>query len=384
MRTLRGSALVHDFFVQDGGAERVALEFASLLPGADVYTSFFDTERFRSRLDPSRVHTWPLQRLLGATPHFRALLPLYPVYYSMLDLRDRAFVLSSSVAFTNAVRTAKRALHVSYVYTPMRYAWDLDTYLHGSSYSGASRVAARTVRPVLQHWDRSAARHPDVVVAISTVVQERIRRVWGREAEIIFPPVDTTEIGLGTTDEGFYLVAARLLAYRRVDLAVRACTTLGRPLVVVGDGPERARLESMAGPEVRFLGHVDRGTVVELFRRCRAYLLPGVEDFGIAPVEAMAAGKPAIAYRAGGALDTIDEGRTGLFFDEQTPGSLVEAIERLDDLTLDPDALREHARGFDSSVFRARWRQRLEALGVGHELSTADPAAAAADARLAP
>ena len=357
-------AVVHDFFVPERGGERVALELARLLPSATVYTSFFEPRQFGDRIDPSRVRTWPLQRLLGPTLHFRALLPLYPAWFSTLDLRDYNLVVGSSVAFTNAVRTRPDAVHVSYVHTPMRYAWDLDTYLAGSSHSAASRLAARTVRPTLQRWDRWAARKPDVLVANSATVRERIRRLWGRDAEVIYPPVDVAGIPLSDRDDGFLFVAAHLLAYRRIDLAVAAATALGRELVVVGDGPESARLRMTAGPSVGFLGRVDRPTLVDLFARCHAYLVPGIEDFGIAPVEAMAAGKPVIAFRSGGATETVVEGRTGVFFERQEAAALAEAIERLDGLTFTPASIRARAQEFDTSVFWRAWRELLARLGV--------------------
>ncbi len=351
--------MVHDFFVGEAGGQRVAVELARLLPCASVHTSFFDAAMYGDRIDPRRVRTWPLQRVLGATPRFRTLLPLYPAWFSMLDLRGADLVVSSSVAFTNAVRTRPNALHVSYVHTPMRYAWDLDTYLAGSSASPAARLGARAIRPALQRWDRWAARKPDVLVANSAIVRERIRLLWGRDAEVIHPPVDVAEIPLSSRDDGFLLVAARLLAYRRVDLAVAAANLLRRDLVVVGDGPEMHRLRASAGPTVRFLNHVDRPTLVDLFSRCHAYLVPGIEDFGIAPVEAMAAGKPVVAFRGGGATETVVDGRTGVFFDEPTAGSLADAIARVDTLALDPTAIREHAATFDVSIFRSRMRELL-------------------------
>jgi glycosyltransferase involved in cell wall biosynthesis len=357
-------AVVHDFFVPERGGERVALELARLLPSATVYTSFFEAKQFGDRIDPSRVRTWPLQRLLGPTPHFRSFLPFYPAWFSLLDLRAYDLVVGSSVAFTNAVRTRPDAIHVSYVHTPMRYAWDLETYLAGSSNSRISAAAARAIRPTLQRWDRWAARKPDVLVANSATVRERIRRLWRRDAEVIYPPVDVAGIPLSGRDDGFLLVAARLLAYRRIDLAVGAATALGRELVVVGDGPERARLRAIAGPTVRFLGHVDRLTLIDLFTRCHAYLVPGVEDFGIAPVEAMAAGKPVIAFRAGGATETVVDGRTGIFFERQEVAALAEAIERLEGLTFEPAVIRARAQEFDTAVFRQAWRELLARLGV--------------------
>jgi len=363
-------ALVHDFFVQDAGAERCAIALANLLPDADVYTSFFDADVFADRLDPARVHEWPLQRLVGRH-RFRSLLPLYPLYFSTLDLRDYDLVVSSSVAFSKAVRTSADTLHISYVYTPMRYAWDLDSYLHGSSYPAAAQLAARAIRGPLREWDRLTARRPDVVVAISQTVRERIARHWGRRSEVINPPVSVSEFHVSGRDDGFLLVAARLLAYRRLDLLVQAATQSGRALVVVGSGPERDRLESFAGPTVQFRGQLPRAELIDLFERCHAYVLPGEEDFGIAPVEALASGKPVVAYGQGGATETIRDGIDGVLFREQSAAGLMVAIDRLDTLAFDPQVLRLRAEEFDSSRFVAAWRALLARHGVDHSLYSA-------------
>lgn len=364
------AAIVHDYFVQDGGAERCAVEFANLLPLARVHTSFFHKVRFGDRIDPRRVRTWPLQRLLGPTERFRALLPFYPAYFETLRLHDN-LVVSSSSGFAHAVRTGPETLHIAYVHTPMRFGWDLDGYLTGSSYSPATRLGGRVLRPLLQRWDRRAGGRPALLVANSAVVQQRIARVWGRASEIIHPPVDTDEFPLSSRDDGFLLVASRMLAYRRLDLAVEAATALGRDLVVVGDGPERRRLEAMAGPTVRFLGHVPRSELQDLVARCHAYVLPGIEDFGIAPVEAMAAGKPVVAFRGGGALETVVDGVTGVFFDRPDAGSLAEVLPRLDAITFHGPTIRENARRFDVEVFRQKWRALLAREGVDPHLYSA-------------
>jgi glycosyltransferase involved in cell wall biosynthesis len=366
---MRDAALVHDFFVSEGGAERCAIEFARLLPEAPIYTTFFDEERFGSSIDPGRVRTWPLQKLLGTRIDFRSLYPLYAAYFSMLEVRAR-LVLTSSVAFGKAVRVPEGSTHIAYIYTPMRYAWDLDRYLTGSSYSALARGGSRAISPVMRWWDRHTASRPDVVVAISHAVRKRIERVWHREVDaVIYPPVEVDEIPFSTTDDGFFLVAARLLAYRRIDVAVRACSALGRPLVVVGDGPERERLERIAGPQVTFLGHVKRPVLLDLFSRCRAYLLPGAEDFGIAPLEAMAAGKPVVALAEAGALETVEDGVNGVHVPEPTVEALVRGMRRLDDISFDPAALRAHAATFDASLFRARWRDLLASRGMSDLLA---------------
>jgi glycosyltransferase involved in cell wall biosynthesis len=366
--TGRRPAIVQDWLAAEAGSERVTLELARLLPTAELYTSFFDPAIYAGELAGRRVHTWPLQRLFGPTERFRSLLPFYPVWFSMLDLRDRELVVSSSVAFTHAVRTSRTGIHVAYVHTPLRYAWDLDTYLQGSSTGRSARIGARVLRPFLQRWDRAAGQRPDVLIANSETVRARILRLWGREAEVIHPPVDVDEIRVGDADDGFFLVAARLLAYRRIDLAVEACSRLGRELIVVGDGPERQRLERLAGPTVRFVGRVDRSRLVDLLGGCHALLVPGIEDFGIVPVEAMAAGKPVIGRRQGGVGETVIHEQTGLLFEDPSVSVMTEAIERLDTITFDRGVIRARAEMFGADVFRARFIELLVGLGVDRSI----------------
>jgi len=361
-----GAAIVQDWFFTPGGSEQVALELAKLMPDADIYTSFADPS-IVDRLG-SRLHTWPIQRLFPGSRSHRRFLPLYPLWFGRLDLHRFDLVVSSSSAFTKAVRTRPDAVHVAYVHTPMRYAWDLESYIAGATFSPGSRFAARTLRPWLQRWDRSTAVRPDVLIANSETVRDRIRRFWGREAEVIHPPVMISDISVSARDEGYLLIVARLLAYRRVNLIVDAATRLGRDLVVIGEGPEGAGLRERAGPTVRFLGNVDRPTVVDHLEGCHAYVLPGEEDFGIAPVEAMAAGKPVIAFRAGGALETVVDGTTGLFFDEPTVESLAEAIQRADGKTFDAAAIRANAERFEASVFRRRFVELFDRLQVDPNL----------------
>jgi glycosyltransferase involved in cell wall biosynthesis len=357
-------ALVHDYFVQDGGAEAVAIELARMFPMAPVHTTFFEQGRFGDRIDPDRIRPWRLGQRLPPSPWFRWLLPAYLAHFSRLDPAARRLVLSNSTTFARAVRARPPAIHVAYVHSPLRFAWDPDAYLGRSSFPWTARAALRAAAPLLRRWDRWVGGHPDVVVASSMNVQRRLLEIWGRSARLIYPPVDVARLEPTKDTAGYYLVASRLLAYKRVDLAVRAAAALDRELIVVGDGPERSRLERMAGPRTRFLGHLERTEVDTLIARCRAFISPGIEDFGIAPVEAMAAGRPVIAFAGGGSLETVVDGRTGVFFNDADPGALAAAIERLDALTLDPVVARARAAEFDVSVFRERWRSLLDDLGL--------------------
>lgn len=358
-------ALVHDYFVQNGGAERVAIELARMFPDAPVHTTFFQTARFGDRIDPSRVRSWPLSRFEPTATRFRALLPAYIAYFSRLTVPAKRLVISNSSTFARAVRVPRPAIHVAYVQSPLRFAWDVQGYLARSSFPAAARAGLRLAAPGLRRWDRWAGSRADVVVANSLHMRNRIWEVWGRDSAVIHPPVDVASASLSAESEDFYLVTTRLLAYKRVDLAVRACASLDRALVVVGDGPERARLERMAGPRTRFVGHVTQAELEDFQRRCRALIVPGVEDFGIAAVEAMAVGKPVVAFGAGGTLETVVDGRTGVLFGSQTPRVVADALDRLERENLDPAAARERAMEFDVSVFHRRWADLLATVGLG-------------------
>jgi len=368
-RASRRSAVAQDWFFAPGGAERVAEALLALLVDPDVFTSFADRESAAALA--GRVHMWPLQRLLGPTRRYRSFLPLYPLWFSRLDLTRYDLVVSSCSAFAKAVRTRASATHIAYIHTPMRYAWDREGYLAASSLPGPARLAAGVLHPWLRRWDYRMARRPDVLVANSTAVRDRIHEFWGLDAHLIFPPVDVDDFPLSTADDGYLLVVSRAHAYRRLDVLVRAATALGRRTIVVGDGPELPSLRAIAGPTVEFVGFKDRDRVRDYVRRCHAYVVPGNEAFGIAPVEAMAAGKPVVAFRAGGALDTVIDGATGVFFDEQTPAALAAAIERLDAIVFDPAAIRANAERFSLAVFRERFIELFRQLGVDPSLYVA-------------
>ncbi len=351
-------ALVHDYLNQYGGAERVLEALHTLFPAAPVFTSVYDPD-----VMPRAYRTWDIrtswmQRLPAWRRLFRAYVPFYPSAFESFDLSAYDLVISSSSAFAKGVIPRPGAIHVCYCHTPMRFAWRTSEYVAREAFGAARRAALMPLMTLLRMWDVVSTQRVDAFIANSRAVAQRIARYYGRDATVIAPPVDLPAFR-AQPPGAYFLAGGRLIPYKRLDLAVKACTRLGLPLKVFGDGRDRPRLQAMAGPTVEFLGYVAEGRRRELFAGCRAYLFPGEEDFGITPLEAMAAGRPVIAYAAGGALDTVIEGGTGRFFTEQTVEALAAAIAASCTDRYDAGAIRRHAERFGSEVFLARLRAFL-------------------------
>jgi glycosyltransferase involved in cell wall biosynthesis len=360
-------AIVHDYLNQRGGAERVVLEMAAMWPQAPVYTSLYRPESTFPEFKALDVQTTALDRL-PVDVGFRTMFPLYPAAFRSLGRIDADVVISSSSGWAHAVRTSERAMHAVYCYTPARW-------LYGCEYHG-SPVGERLLRPLARayrSWDRRAARTADVYIAISHEVRDRIRATYRRDAPIVHPPVNVARFA--PRDRGDrLLVVSRLLPYKRVDIAVDAATKMGIGLDVVGSGPALEDLRQRAGPLVEFHGRLDDTTVVELFQSCRGFCAPGREDFGIAAVEAQAAGKPVIAFGGGGALETVDDGVSGVLFARQDVASMVDAIRRCEDLHTSPEHLAARANRFSPGAFRRRLTDTLAAAVGAHRRASA-PAA---------
>jgi glycosyltransferase involved in cell wall biosynthesis len=343
-------ALVHDYLNQRGGAEREVVELTRMFPRAPLYTSLYRPDSTWPEFRATDVHTSPLQRV-PVDRGFRALFPLFPLAFRALGEIDADVVLSSSSGWAHGVRTSRRAVHVVYCYTPARW-------LYTSGYEHGPR--ARWVRaPLLagaRRWDRRATARADHYIAISAFVADRIRRVYGFDAPIVYPPVDVDRFTPSERGERL-LVVSRLLPYKRVDVIVAAATSAGIGLDVVGTGPALDDLRAIAGPTVAFHGSPDDSSVTELMQACRALCIGGVEDFGMTAVEAQAAGKPVIAFAQGGALETVAEGVTGALFSGSESASVLAALERCDRVESSPHAIAERARRFSP----ARFRQRLVA-----------------------
>ena len=353
------AALVHDWLNQQGGAENVLVEMHGMFPSAPVYTSFYEPTLVDSafqRLDIRR--TWLERFPLWRTNH-QALLPFYPLAFGTLRIPDADLVLSNCSAFCKGVRTTPGAVHVCYCLTPTRFLWMPDTYLAGERAPVWSRLLLPPLLAWARRWDRRAARRVTQFLAISTAVAERIRHFYGRSSRVVHPPVDLDRFRPTTEVDDAFLIVSRLIPYKRIDLAVRTCTELGLPLRIVGAGRAEADLRALAGPTIRFLGRLPDRDVSEEMARCRAFLFPGDEDFGITPVEAQAAGRPVVAFGSGGALDTVIDGTTGILFGEQTVASLGAALRRVQTTTFDTDALVANAGRFSRENFR---RALLEAI----------------------
>lgn len=345
-------ALVHDYLNQYGGAERVLEEMHALYPEAPIYTSIYDRARMPPEYRRMDIRTSFMQRLPGVMRHHQSYLGLYPLAFESFDLDGCDVVLSNSSAFCKGVLTGPTTLHVCYCLTPMRWVWDYRSYVERERLGRLPRWGLPPVISALRVWDVASSQRVDEFVGISRAVAARIRKYYRREAAVIYPPVRTELFDKRETPGNYYLVVSRLIPYKRIDLAVEAFSRLGIPLKIVGDGRGRAALESRAGPNVQFVGKVAEQELAQLYLGCRAFVFPGEEDFGIAPVEAQAAGRPVIAFAAGGALDTVVDGETGVLFAEQTTNALADAVRRLESLPLQPDRIRANARRFDRLVFR--------------------------------
>ena len=347
-------ALVHDWLNQYGGAERVLEQLVGMFPQAPVYTSMYWRDGMPAAYRAWDIRTTWMDRLPGIYRHHQLYLPFYALAFGRMRPAGEAdVVVSNKSGFCHAVNTGAIP-HLCYCLAPTRYVWQFEGYAARENLSGVARVLLRPLVAALRRWDYQAAQSAGLhFVAISTEIQQRIREFYGRSSEIVHPPVDVHRFAPAPSHGNFYLIVSRLIPYKRIDLAVKAFTALNLPLVIAGDGRDRAALEALAGPSVRFPGHVDDATLVQLLAQCRGLVLPGLEDFGLSPLEAQASGRPVIAFRGGGALDTVIEGQTGVFFDAATVESLMAAVERFSVQSFDPQACRTNAERFAPERFRA-------------------------------
>ncbi len=354
-------ALIHDWLNQVGGAENVLQELVRMFPGAPIFTSMYAPAKMPPEYRSWDIRTTFMQRLPGVTTHHQVYMPVYPLAFSRVDLRGYDLILSNKSGFCHGVPTPPGATHICYCLAPTRFLWQYETYRQREALSAAADAILKPVIALLRRWDYAAAQRVHHFVAISTEIQARIRRFYNRDSTIIYPPVDIARFRPGAEPLGdYYLAGGRLIPYKRTDLAVRACSELGLKLLVYGTGRDRTALEKLAGPTVTFLGRVAWDKLARLYAGARAFIFPGLEDFGIAPLESQAAGRPTIAFRGGGALDTVLPGQTGEFFAEQTVDALKAILASFDPTAYDPTVCRANAERFRTEQFEAELRAFIE------------------------
>jgi glycosyltransferase involved in cell wall biosynthesis len=361
-------AIVHEWLTSLGGAERCLKVFSELWPDAPIFASVYNPERFRDWFPPDRVRTSFLQKWPNSLKWYRNYLPLMPLAAESYDLREYDLVLSSSHCVAGGCKPREGAIHLSYCYTPMRYVWDLkDTYAASMKPFVRSIFLSQVGR--LRRWDVARTKRVTHFLPISEAVRERIRRIYGRDGRVVYPPVrDKLFKSVDSGEkEDYYLVLSRLVGYKRLDIAIGACSRLNKRLIVAGEGGEKEKLKAMAGPSVEFRGFVSEEEAPGLVARAKAILHPSLEDFGIVPCEAACAGTPTIAYGIGGAAETVIDGITGILFGEQTTESMIGAIERFEKTTFDPAALRKQGEKFGEDRFRVEIQSAVNAAVSGEK-----------------
>lgn len=348
-------ALVHDHLVQDGGAEKVLRVLQDLFHGSPTYTLLYHPNRVDEAFRQQDIRTSFLQSIPFASRKYQWLLPLMPAATEAHDLTGYDVVVSSSSAFAKGIITKPGTIHICYCHTPTRYLWsDTHSYVQELRANRLVKAFLPFVLNRLRIWDRQSAERVDHFIANSRTVADRIRKYYDRDSDIIYPPVETSKFSVAESVGDYYLAGGRLVSYKRFDLVIQAFNRMGLPLKIFGDGPLLDTYRRMARKNIEFVGRVDEEEKARLYRHAIAYLYPQEEDFGITAVEAMASGRPVIAFRRGGATETVIEGVTGEFFDEQAWEDLAATVIRFDASKFDPARIRAHAEQFDVSVFKRK------------------------------
>lgn len=354
-------ALVHDWLPFMGGAERVLTNFYELYPNAPIYTTICNRNKIDGPLRNANIITSHLQKNKEIENH-RKLFPFMMTAIESFDLNKYDIVLSDSSSIAKGVITPTDTMHICYCHSPMRYAWEF-SHEYAGKMAGKGGLKSKLLSYFLtgvRLWDNASADRVDYFIANSHNVAKRIWKHYRRESVVIHPPVRCNLFNISDVDEDYFLIVSRLQEYKRIDLAVEAFNKLGLPLVIIGDGPDRKKLEGMANSNIKFLGRESDEVIKEHYAKCRAFLFTGEEDFGITPLEAMASGRPVIAYRKGGALETVIENKTGIFFDNQKCDELINAIKKFENINFDKKAIRKHAETFDEAIFKKRISQFVE------------------------
>lgn len=354
-------ALVHDYLVQYGGAERVLEAFCKIFPDAPIYTMVYDENLTNGAFKGRKIHTSFLQKIPFISSHHRVFPLFMPIAIESFDLSGYDVVLSDSNSYAKGVITGTETLHITYCHTPMRYAWDdCHRHMREFNYSKLTKKFAPVGMSYLRLWDKISAERPDAYVANSNFVAHRIKKYYRKDATVIYPPVNFDGFYIADKTEDYYLLAGRALPYKRFDIVIRAFNETGLPLKIVGKGPEIERLRKMAKNNIKFLGYLSDKEMSKAYSGCRALIFPSEEDFGIIPLEAMASGRPVIAYRGGGALESVVEGETGIFFDRQDAETIATTVKNFRYEEFDPQKIRAHAEKFRREIFEEKIKKFVE------------------------
>jgi len=354
-------ALVHDWLTGMRGGEKCLEVLCELFPDAPIYTLLHNKGAMSPIIESKKIVTSFINSLPKKETKYRSYLPLFPAAIERFDFSEFDLVISTSHAIAKGAKARKDALHISYCHTPMRYVWEMyDEYFGSDKTDIVTRTAMKIIRPYLRQWDVKTANRVHYYIANSENVRKRIQRYYNMDATVIFPPVDTELFSLSNSDKKYYLMVTALVPYKRVDLAIEVFNALGEKLLIVGTGTETEKLKSIAKSNIEFLGWLSDEELAQLYAGCKALIFPGEEDFGIVPLEAMACGKPVVAYGKGGALETVIDGKTGIFFRQQTKELLQQAVERLQLIKFNPEEIRTHALKFSRPIYKQKMKEFIE------------------------
>ncbi|MDP2838098.1 MAG: glycosyltransferase [Candidatus Moranbacteria bacterium] len=374
-------ALVHDYLVQYGGAERVLQAFTELFPYAPIYTLIHDDVAMRGQFSDKRIYTSFLQHMPFSRKRHRFFPPLMPLAIEEFDFTKYDIVLSDSSSYAKGIITRPETLHICYMHTPMRYAWDdCQKYTQDFGFPSLIKKLVPFFMSPIRLWDKASAERVDQFLVNSQFVAKRVKKYYRKEATVIHPPVDVDQFYIAKQEErqDYFLMVGRLIAYKRHDIAIEAFNRLRLPLKIIGRGPELGRLKKLAGPTVEFLGRVPELDLPRYYAECRGFVFPQEEDFGIVAIEAMASGRPLIAYRGGDIVEHMEEGKMGVYFDEQTPEAIVAAMQGFDAERYDPAYIRSRSLRFDKERFKATIQNYVESALKEH-LKNTKPARQLAD-----
>lgn len=354
-------ALVHDYLVQYGGAERVLEAFAEIFPYAPIYTIVYDKEAMHGVFEGKRIYTSYLQKFPFARKKHRLFPMLMPIAIEQFDFSAYDVVLSDSSSYAKGIITGPDTLHICYMHTPMRYAWDdCQKYAQDFNMLKLFKKIVPFAMNYVRLWDKVSADRVDLFLANSNFIAKRIRKYYRKEATVIHPPVSVDRFYTAKKNKGYYLMVGRLIAYKKHDIAIEAFNKLGFPLKIIGRGPEMKRLQKMAGPNIEFLGRVSDEKLPEYYAECKAFIFPQEEDFGIVAIEALASGRPLVAFRGGDIPEHLEDGKMGVFFDKQTSEDIVEAVGRMKNMDFDPEYIRSKVIGFNKEVFKEKITKYVE------------------------